>query len=146
MAEAHTIKALAIMEGLKGSPRGDAQAERRAEAFDRVLNLRKCNSAKHVVQAAERFANEFDDFPTPRQFADMVQSGMGRTSVVVDVVYVAEGGFTWATERDKAVYNCYTIHATEWDAWLEAERQPNVIFGNMTGGNKPKGNLGGFLD
>lgn len=139
-------RAVIGMDGLRGCPRGDAAIEKRGEAFDRILNLRKCLNAEAVDRAITRIVDECDEFPTPRQFADMVQSCMGNKTSVVDPVYIAQGGYAWVCERAYAQYNCYTIYAELQHAEKEAATQTNVIFGNVTGGTKAaKGNLGDFL-
>lgn len=139
-------RAVIGMDGLRGCPRGDAAIEKRGDAFERILNLRKCLNSEALDKAVSRIIDEFDDFPTPRQFADIVQSCMGNKTHIVDPVYIADGGYAWICERAYAQYHCFTIHAELQHAEKEAQTQTNVIFGNMTGGNKPKGNLGGFLD
>ena len=121
--------AFALMEGLKGAPRGADAMKRRATAFWGVLCFRKCADGIALTKASERFANEFDEFPTSRSYADMVQACMGNKTHIVDPVYIAESGYVYVVERAYAHHNGLTIHANHESATNEALLQPHKFAG-----------------
>lgn len=131
-------RAVLSMDGLRGCPRGDAAIEKRGDALEKILAFRKCLDAEAVDRAVTRIVNEFDDFPTPRQFADIVQSSMGGTTLIADPVYIADGGYTYVVERSYAHYHGHTAHGDLIGAEKEASRQVNKFY-------YPSGKVEGLL-
>lgn len=118
-------RAVLSMDGLKGCPRGDTAIEKRGDAFEKILTFRKCLNSEAIDRAALRIVNEFDEFPTPRQFADIVQSSIGGKTLITDPVYIAEEGYSYVVDRSYAHYHGFTMHASLYGAEKEALTQPS---------------------